>query len=74
MDTINSYGINNNSNNKEFCFEFMKFLLSKEMQEKASLDALSINKLAAETKANYMIKNVVVWRSMAIHSQFLMMN
>lgn len=59
IDTINSYGINKSSENKVLCFEFMKFLLSKEMQEKASLDALPINKLAAETKAYYTIKNVV---------------
>ena len=37
----------------------MKFLLSKDMQEKASLDALPINKLAAQEKANYVIKNVM---------------
>lgn len=45
------YGINNKSSNKELAWEFMKYLLSDEMESQPTLGGLPINKAASQKAA-----------------------
>ncbi|MCX7747394.1 MAG: extracellular solute-binding protein [Clostridia bacterium] len=51
------YAINNNSKNKDMAWEFIKYLLSEEIQSGMDLNGFSINKSALKTRADETIEN-----------------
>lgn len=50
------FGLNSASKNKEIAWEFMKYLLSEEVQSSPSIHGLAVNKKGFETSANRYFK------------------